>query len=131
MRRDVKPGLPAIARPGDIVVDSSGANCAASEPFALRILDESMAPELWADCVVIVDPTVSPFDGCLVLAELETELVVRTYRTKAHGFSLEAQNRIFPTLPSERVVALWGVVSQRAGTRRRDHRRYPLAPGEL
>lgn len=113
----------------DIESDLTGALCAASEPFVLRILDDSMAPELNAGCIVVIDPTVTPFDGCFVLAELDDTFVVRTYRAADTGyFSLEALDPRFAPIADERIIALLGVVSQRTGARRRDFRRYPLEP---
>ena len=33
---------------------NSGENCSASEPFALRVLDQSMSPEFEIDHIIII-----------------------------------------------------------------------------
>lgn len=45
--------------------------CVSLEPFALRVLDDSMAPDLPAGAVVVVDPGEPPEAGCFVLVERE------------------------------------------------------------
>ena len=49
--------------------ENSGENCAANEPFALRILDSSMSPEFEVDHIIIIDPpqtwmSVGPQENC-------------------------------------------------------------------
>ena len=56
------------------------AACTSIEPFALRVLDESMAPDLPAGTVVVVDPGEPAEDGCLVLLEREGEVLLRRLR---------------------------------------------------
>ena len=57
--------------------------CVSLEPFALRVLDDSMAPDLPAGAVVVVDPGEPPEDGCFVLVEHEGEVRLRRHRLAA------------------------------------------------
>ena len=49
--------------------ENSGENCAANEPFALRILDSSMSPEFEVDHIIIIDPSITPKSGDFVVYE--------------------------------------------------------------
>ena len=57
--------------------------CVSLEPFALRVLDDSMAPDLPAGAVVVVDPGEPPEDGSLVVLEHEGEVRLRRLRLEA------------------------------------------------
>ena len=57
--------------------------CVSFEPFALRVLDDSMAPDLPAGAVVVVDPGEPPEDGCFVLVEHDGEVRLRRRRLAA------------------------------------------------
>ena len=59
--------------------------CVSLEPFALRVLDDSMAPDLPAGAVVVVDPGEPPRDGCLVVVEHDGEVVLRRLRLGPAG----------------------------------------------
>ena len=75
--------------------------CVSLEPFALRVLDDSMAPDLPAGAVVIVDPGEPPADGALVVLEHEGEVLLRRLRLSAPASADEAGRARFvsPTGP--------------------------------
>ena len=99
--------------------------CIEAEPYALRVTDESMAPEFPRGCVVIVDPTGVATDGAFVLAEHDGGLTFRRLRMDAAGVRLEALAAGYEVIrPDNGLAAVKGVVVQRAGRRRRDHKRY-------
>ena len=99
--------------------------CTDAEPYALRVTDESMAPEFPPGCVIIVDPTGVASDGAFVLAEHEGVLVFRRLRKEGDDLWLEALRADAPVIrPENGISAIRGVVVQRAGRRRRDHKRY-------
>ena len=54
--------------------------CVSLEPYALRVLDDSMAPEAPSGTVVVVDPGEPAEDGSLVVLEHEGEVVLRRLR---------------------------------------------------
>lgn len=99
--------------------------CVDAEPFALRVTDDSMEPEFRSGCVVVVDPTGSVEDGAYVIAEAGAELTFRKLRIEGDRVWLEALRGGYPPLRlDEGIASVKGVVVQRAGTRRREHKRY-------
>lgn len=56
------------------------AACVSLEPYALRVLDDSMGPDFPAGAVVIVDPGEPVEDGCLVVLEHGGEVLLRRLR---------------------------------------------------
>ena len=99
--------------------------CGASEPFALRVIGDDMAPEFSDGNIVVVDPGGRIKDGCFVIAELADDTVLRQLRisngkyyvnttsTQSAGEEIAAQN-------------ILGVISQKAGRRRHQRKRYDL-----
>ena len=56
-------------------------NCAAKEPFALRVQDSSMEPEFENGCIIIIDPSISPKTGDFVLFEKKDTIKdLKSYR---------------------------------------------------
>jgi len=98
--------------------------CVEAEPFALRVLDDSMEPEFPRGCIVIVDPTGRARDGAYVLAEQHDALVLRRLRLRGGAARLEALDGRYASADLDDLGALRGVVTQRAGARRREHKRY-------
>jgi SOS-response transcriptional repressor LexA len=94
-----------------------------AEPFALRVTDDSMAPEFPCGCVVIVDPTLAPAAGRFVVAQTSHGTVLRRLAGAAGQWTLQALAPGHPPEPVEAVAVLGGV-TQRAGRRRREHKRY-------
>ena len=54
--------------------------CATLEPFALQVLDDSMAPDLPAGSIVVVDPGEPVEENRIVLVERAGELLLRRVR---------------------------------------------------
>ena len=57
--------------------------CVSLEPFVLRVLDDSMAPDVPPGAVVIVDPGEPPEDGRFVVLEHDGEVLLRQLRLEA------------------------------------------------
>ena len=99
--------------------------CIEAEPFALRVTDDSMEPEFAAGCIIIVDPTGVARDGAFVLAEIEGEYIFRKLERADGGDRLVALDDRYPPVELAGGLApVRGVVVQRAGARRRYHKRY-------
>ena len=103
------------------------ASCSASEPFALRVIGDEMAPEFEDGHVIIVDPGGRVADGCYVIARQGEAMIFRQLRVEGDRWRLHALD------PSVSDVALAGgladivgVISQRSGTRRSQHKRYDV-----
>jgi DNA polymerase V len=105
------------------VVETS--TCVDAEPFALQVTDDSMEPEFRRGCVVVIDPSGAARDGAYVLAELQGELIFRKLRFARQRVWLDALNDAYASRQlDDGIAAVKGVVVQRAGVRRREHKRY-------
>ena len=99
--------------------------CIEAEPFALRVTDDSMEPEFAAGCIIIVDPTGVARDGAFVLAEIEGEYIFRKLERTGNGDRLVALDAGYPAVElTGGLASVRGVVVQRAGARRKYHKRY-------
>ena len=99
--------------------------CIEAEPFALRVTDDSMEPEFAAGCIIIVDPTGVAKDGAFVLAEIDGAYIFRRLERTDEGDRLVALNNGYaPVALAAGLAPVRGVVVQRAGARRRYHKRY-------
>lgn len=108
-----------------VVPSVESSTCIDAEPFALQVTDDSMEPEFRRECIVVIDPTGAVRDGAYVFAEVDGEFIFRRLRLDGRRAWLEALNSAYPPLDLEQgVAAVKGVVVQRTGTRRRDHKRY-------
>jgi SOS-response transcriptional repressor LexA len=84
-----------------------------------------MEPEFKAGCIIIVDPTGVVEDGAYVIAEHGDSHIFRQLRKVSAGYQLAPLNDHYPIVElSSGASAIKGVVVQRAGTRRRHHKRY-------
>ena len=102
------------------------AGCAASEPFALRVIGDDMAPEFVDGHIVVVDPAGRVTSGCYVVARHGGEVVLRRLRIEDGRYRLAALKEGIAEIELEALEAIVGVVSQRAGKRRREHKRYDV-----
>lgn len=103
------------------------ATCTEAEPFALRVLDDSMEPEFRKGCIIVIDPTGRATDGSFVLAQQQDEsYLFRQLQKEADGgWILCALDDQFPTVETAGdLSAIAGVVIQRAGVRRSYHKYY-------
>lgn len=101
--------------------------CAAAEPFALRVIGDDMAPEFRDGQVIVVDPGGKVVSGCFVVARPGGEPIFRQLFIEDEKFVLRALAAGQPEILLEGGLGdIVGVVSQRAGRRRREHKRYDL-----
>ncbi len=99
--------------------------CTEAETFALMVRDDSMEPEFAKGCIIIVDPTGRATDGAYVVAEIDETLTFRQLSKRGDKFVLVSLNPRYPEIPTESLTAeIRGVVTQRAGRRRRYHKHY-------
>lgn len=98
--------------------------CSESEPYALRVLGDSMMPEFNEGAIIIVDPAGAIRDGCYVVANHNDELIFRQLRMVEDKYYLQPLNDLYDTVEIESLEAITGVISQQAGTRRKDRKHY-------
>ena len=132
------PQLPSVknasqSKPASDQTRLEPATCKEAEPFALRVLDDSMQPEFRRGCIIVIDPTGRATDGSYVLADDGTQtddategLVFRQLRqSEQGGWLLCALNDQYPAIETTDDLGLiMGVIVQRAGVRRSYHKHY-------
>ena len=103
--------------------ENSGENCAANEPFALRILDSSMSPEFEVDHIIIIDPSITPKSGDFVVYETRSSIIIREIMI-SDKMILKAYDKNLKDIEIQDTSSIIGVITQRSGTRRKYHKRY-------
>ena len=100
-------------------------NCSASEPFALRVIGDDMAPEFEDGQIIVIDPGGLLKSGCYVVVRLGEDAIFRQLLIENGRYRLRALKAGLPEIQLEPGAdTIVGVVSQRAGRRRREHKRY-------
>lgn len=103
---------------------SSG--CAESEPYALRVLGDSMLPEFEEGAIIVIDPAGAVKDGSYVIAVHDDEYIFRQLRMHEDRYYLQPLNDLYDTVEIHDLGQIKGIVSQKSGRRRKDHKRYDL-----
>lgn len=98
--------------------------CSELEPYALRVLGDSMAPEFWDGCIIVVEPARNAPDRAYVTAEVGGEVILRQLVTDGDRRWLKPLNAAYPVIELGPQSVVRGVVVQRAGTRRAHHKHY-------
>ena len=98
--------------------------CSENEPYALRVLGDSMLPEFKEGVVIIIDPAGAMRDGSYVVATHNDELIFRQLRIQEDKYFLQPLNDLYDTVEISGLDAVTGVVSQQAGRRRSDRKHY-------
>jgi len=107
------------------MLDEHHSSCSESEPFALRVVGDSMEPEFKDGAIIIVDPAGVLENGVYVIAAQGEEYIFRQLVVEGVEMSLRALNDAYPRLPlSDGANDIKGVVIQQAGRRRKDRKHY-------
>ena len=101
-------------------------NCSASEPFALRVIGDDMAPEFVDGHIIVIDPGGRVSNGCYVVANHGGEMIFRQLQVEDGRYKLIATNNDLPEISLSGIDDIVGVVSQRSGKRRSEHKRYDV-----
>ena len=83
--------------------------------FAVRLASDSMTGAgLFPGDIAVIDRSVTPTPGCIVLALLDGEFTIKRYRPRAGTILLQAENPAFPDIEvtAERAFEVWGVVTR-------------------
>jgi SOS-response transcriptional repressor LexA len=109
-------------------IDTELSSCGSSEPFALRVIGDDMAPEFMDGHIIVIDPGGKVKDGCFVVANPNEEFIFRQLKVREDGgLYLQALQPGHPTIDlTNGLDEIVGVVSQRAGKRRKEHKRYDI-----
>ncbi len=112
------------------VANNGGSSCADKEPYALRAIGDSMAPEFEDGDILIIDPSYPPQDGIHAVLEVAGEYHFRQLRVHNGKHFMHALNPAFPDQELHDNWRVHGVVVQRTRGRNIVHFEYP-APGEV
>jgi len=100
------------------------AGCAASEPYALRVLGDSMAPEFPDGSIIVIEPGGAFESGSFVIAQAGDEYIFRQFIVENGRHLLKPLNPGYESIAIAGAGAVKGVVVQRAGARRGDRKHY-------
>lgn len=98
--------------------------CSTLEPYALRVVGDSMEPEFADGCVVIVDPGHVPRDGSYVIVEFAGDVFFRQMVFDGERRFLKPVNAKYGAFELTPPYTVRGCVVQRAGRRRSERRHY-------
>jgi len=103
------------------MVDTS---CSALEPYALRVVGDSMEPEFADGCVIIIDPGCAPRDGAYVVVEFAGDVFFRQLVFDGERRFLKPLNPKYGGFELTPPYTIRGGVVQQRGRRRSQHRYY-------
>lgn len=72
--------------------------CSGNEPYALRVLGDSMEPEFKEGEVIIIEPQVTAEEGAYVIALHENEFLFRQLSLQNNHWYLKPLNNRYPTV---------------------------------
>lgn len=98
--------------------------CSALEPYALRVVGDSMEPEFADGCVVIIDPGHAPRDGSYVVVEFAGDIFFRQLVFDGARRFLKPLNPKYGGFELIPPYTIRGGVVQQRGRRRSQHRHY-------
>jgi len=99
-------------------------NSCGREPFALRVVGDSMAPEFKNGCIIVIDPEAVISDNCYVVARINDEYVFRQLAYGEEVYYLQTLQGGHETVEIADLSCIEGVVIQQAGRRRADRKHY-------
>ncbi len=98
--------------------------CSSHDPVALQVLGDSMAPEFLEGQIIIIEPEGVISNGSYVLAVYAEEYIFRQLVIENQHYFLKPLNEKYPTLEITDLSAIKGVIIQKAGKRRHEHKHY-------
>ena len=99
-------------------------SCSTLEPYALRVLGDSMEPEFADGCVIIIDPGCVPRDGSYVVVEFAGDVFFRQLVIDGERRFLKPLNPKYGGFELTAPYTIRGGVVQQRGRRRSQHRHY-------
>ena len=92
----------------------SGSSCSESEPFALRVLGDSMLPEFKEGDIVIIDPEGAVHDESYVMATVDGEYIFRQLRIVGDKYYIQPLNDLYDTQEISGFKDIAGVITQKS-----------------
>lgn len=105
------------------MMDTGG--CSAAEPYALRVLGDSMEPEFNEGHIIIVDPGMPAVSGAFVVIDYDGDTYLRQFVVDGEAKRLQALKDGYPAMELTGPYHIHGVVVQRSTPgRRRELKQY-------
>ncbi len=101
-----------------------GGGCSTAEPYALRVLGNSMEPEFEEGNIIIVDPGTSATDGAYVVIDYDNDTTLRQFVFDGEQKILRALHKDYPDVTISGAYRVRGVVIQRSNRRRSSIKHY-------
>ena len=101
-----------------------GGGCSELEPYALLVTGDSMVPEFWDGCIIIIDPGGTPRHDSFVVVDYAGDTVFRQLQIESGRHALKPLNAGYPVIELAGDYRIRGVVVQRTGRRRAQHKHY-------
>lgn len=105
----------------------ANSSCAASEPYALRVIGDSMEPEFKDGTIIVVDPNGLVRDGAYGIALIESGYTLRQIKIEANRYFIEPLNPDYMHERQEvKLDDIKGIVAQQAAPNgnRKDRKNY-------
>ena len=99
-------------------------NSCGGEPFALRVIGDTMAPEFMDGCIIIIDPSGVVKDGSYVLARQSDEYIFRQLVFGDGMYYLRTLEAGHDDIEIPDLVLVEGVIIQQGARRRADRKHY-------
>ena len=102
----------------------TGSGCSAAEPYALRVIGDSMAPEFKDGQIIIVDPGMPLVTGAYVVIDYDGDTTFRQFVIEGQQKFLKALNENHETVEIVSEYTVRGVVLHRAGRSIKETKHY-------
>lgn len=99
-------------------------NSCGGEPFALRVIGDTMAPEFKDGCIIIIDPSGVVKDGSYVLARQGDEYIFRQLVFGDDVYYLRTLEEGHDDIEVPDLTLVEGVIIQQGARRRADRKHY-------
>ena len=99
-------------------------NSCGGEPFALRVIGDTMEPEFMDGCIIIIDPSGVVKDGSYVLARQGEEYIFRKLEFGEGIYYLKALQAGYEVIELPDLTTVEGVIIQQGARRRADRKHY-------
>jgi phage repressor protein C with HTH and peptisase S24 domain len=102
----------------------TGCSAEGLEPFALRVIGDSMEPEFKDGHIILVDPGFPLLDGVYAVINNNGEFIFGQYSKENSESWIRYLNPDFEAVKLEVDFEVKGVITQRNGPKRKDVKRY-------
>jgi DNA polymerase V len=99
-------------------------NSCGGEPFALRVIGDTMAPEFNDGCIIVIDPSGIVKDGSYVLVRQGEKYIFRQLEFGEGMYYLRALQDGHEVIELLDLTAVEGVIIQQGARRRADRKHY-------